>query len=113
MTDLLPCPFCGSNEIARQSAMGEYWILCETCHATSVMSHYEQGADEAWNRRPAPPAKSEVSEAELRAFAKQVADNDRDQYHMSEGYAACIIAGPLRDFLEKRSSPGAQSGGSV
>jgi ribosomal protein L37AE/L43A len=78
MSELLPCPFCGSHEVTRQSAMGEYWVLCETCRAGSAMSHYEQGADILWNTRPASATAVEVTEGmvqqSIMAYYAAIAD---------------------------------------
>ncbi|WII07005.1 Lar family restriction alleviation protein [Methanomassiliicoccales archaeon LGM-RCC1] len=50
MTELKPCPFCGSNNVQNREDDGRY-ILCNTCHI-EVRDH--QGTDrqfEMWNRR--------------------------------------------------------------
>lgn len=46
---LKPCPFCG-GEAKIGIGMGEYWVMCTNCEASSGMSTVN-GAIELWNRR--------------------------------------------------------------
>lgn len=48
---LKPCPFCGSNKIDRQECLGDYWVACLTCLASSHTECSEEIADERWNAR--------------------------------------------------------------
>ena len=56
MTELKPCPFCGSAEvhIINEGTQSEYSIVCDNCHVWvdhlfDAMS--EREAIELWNRR--------------------------------------------------------------
>lgn len=51
--ELLPCPFCG-GEAHIITAVGESWVLCEKCRATTEMHASKQLAIAAWNRRAKP-----------------------------------------------------------
>ena len=49
-TELLPCPFCG-GEARIVTAVGESWVLCNKCKATTEAHTSRQFAIDAWNRR--------------------------------------------------------------
>lgn len=49
-TELKPCPFCG-GEAHIVTAVGESWVLCDKCRATTEMHASKQLAVAAWNRR--------------------------------------------------------------
>lgn len=55
MTELKPCPFCGSPAHVEESMSGGiFWIECEECHARSQICFGKNPCDaiiEAWNRR--------------------------------------------------------------
>jgi hypothetical protein len=66
MTDLLPCPFCGSTNLRFTFAGSQGYICCDNCGTQGPCD--EQAADPicdydaaytAWNRRPAPVSVSE------------------------------------------------------
>jgi hypothetical protein len=45
--ELLPCPFCGSQNVRRIEAMGETWATCQECKGTCDLP--------MWNRRASAP----------------------------------------------------------
>lgn len=49
---LSPCPFCGCVEPKITNAMGEWWVCCPNCKASSDMSANYDAAVDAWCRRP-------------------------------------------------------------
>lgn len=54
---LLPCPFCGSNniDIKYTSALDQMWFQCEKCHTEGPLANRVKDARKFWNTRPAPP----------------------------------------------------------
>lgn len=46
-----PCPFCGSDRITRMRCMGESWVKCEACGASSSPVSRHEAALPMWNRR--------------------------------------------------------------
>ena len=50
---LAPCPFCGGAPGVRQ-AMGETWVVCGSCSASTQSKGRETVAFDLWNRRAAP-----------------------------------------------------------
>ena len=59
---LLPCPFCGGAPTVRQ-AMGETWVVCGSCSATTNSKSRETVAFDLWNRRAAPAQPAAVEGA--------------------------------------------------
>ena len=51
--ELLPCPFCGSEDV-HQCETGVYWIRCDGCDAEGPTADSEEGMVRAWNTRPNP-----------------------------------------------------------
>lgn len=54
---LLPCPFCGSNniDIKYTSALDQMWFQCEKCHTEGPLANRVKDARKLWNARPVPP----------------------------------------------------------
>jgi Lar family restriction alleviation protein len=50
---LKACPFCGSAEhpIRKGNGVGDYWLECEECGASTRLSEDGAGIEAAWNRR--------------------------------------------------------------
>ena len=44
------CPFCG-GKAHLQYAVGEYWVTCDECKASTTMFTNMKMAVEAWNKR--------------------------------------------------------------
>lgn len=54
MSDLKPCPFCGSNIVELNSFLPWalfYWIECGRCGASGGRCQTVDKAVDAWNRR--------------------------------------------------------------
>lgn len=66
MSDLLPCPFCGSTDIAVTSCgPNNYYARCCICTATTDDGSRE-AAIAAWNRRAPDPMAPRIAELERR-----------------------------------------------
>ena len=52
MSELKPCPFCGSKDISLDpdSRFG-FWAQCGDCSAAGPFQHLKHEAIEAWNER--------------------------------------------------------------
>ena len=52
MSELKPCPFCGSNAVMRDwAAVGEYWVACTGCEMRTAEHYDPKIAALVWNRR--------------------------------------------------------------
>jgi Lar family restriction alleviation protein len=52
--ELMPCPFCRSDNVALDTVMGEprqCWVACFACKADGPVTGDAQSAIAAWNRR--------------------------------------------------------------
>lgn len=49
--NLLPCPFCGSEELRISGVMGSYYVKCQECGCEQNMADGFDKAIAAWNRR--------------------------------------------------------------
>lgn len=57
---LLPCPFCGSDDVGLDGDMHNTWVTCADCFAQGpnvkvFTPHDETVAKEFWNTRKDPP----------------------------------------------------------
>lgn len=52
MPDLLPCPFCGKQDIEIRDNDGIVWEHCLSCDATGPTGHYRDDDCLTWNDRP-------------------------------------------------------------
>lgn len=68
LTELLPCPFCGSGKVETTGSMSRTEVWCDSCNATGpsifhggptddrrTLNRCEAEAIAAWNRRAALP----------------------------------------------------------
>ncbi|MFO1080817.1 MAG: Lar family restriction alleviation protein [Reyranellaceae bacterium] len=55
MSDLLPCPLCGSKAVIGQAEDDRFQVLClnKNCYLLGPSREEERNAIAAWNRRPA------------------------------------------------------------
>lgn len=56
MSDLLPCPFCGSGHVLGDGEADDNWFECMTCHARGPRTTTADtigASQDAWNRRAA------------------------------------------------------------
>lgn len=58
MTDLKPCPFCGSNEIMDMRYSGDARVQCSGCNASTDTYGDHAESHKAWNRRADHSARS-------------------------------------------------------
>jgi|WetSurMetagenome_2_1015567.scaffolds.fasta_scaffold488960_1 Lar family restriction alleviation protein len=64
MSELKPCPFCGSSEITVVKAFGDRYCYCDKCYASTASAECREVALSFWNARP--------EEERLRAAVKHV-----------------------------------------
>lgn len=70
MSELLPCPFCGSSNVAMTLSTA-YWVCCLECEADGPPHEdAEAEAVAAWNRRAAATARTEARREALEEAAK-------------------------------------------
>ena len=51
MTELRPCPFCGSDRLLHTGG-ARVWVSCIACYGEGPVLRDKSAASEAWNRRP-------------------------------------------------------------
>jgi len=68
-TYLLPCPFCGCTKspVLQGNGIGDNWLECTDCGASTRMREDGAGSTKDWNRRPTPLADA-AAIAEREAF---------------------------------------------
>ncbi|PRE60559.1 hypothetical protein C6P96_04810 [Burkholderia multivorans] len=51
---LLPCPFCGCTKVPNRqgNGIGDYWLECFECGASTRLREDGAGMEKDWNRRP-------------------------------------------------------------
>ncbi len=51
MTELKPCPFCGSKEVEMQGNSHHSWVVCDNCSTEGPVAPSQDEAVERWNER--------------------------------------------------------------
>ena len=52
---ILPCPACGSDDVAKAHSSLEFWEFCVKCLITGPVGFSESAAIASWNRLPRTP----------------------------------------------------------
>lgn len=101
--ELLPCPFCGGTNTDPEGWMGEHWVSCGTCDASTRMTSTLKTACKAWNRRT--PITPSADTGELR---ERVAREIRDWPFPINQHEGCLeLADAILDLIqsERAGSP--------
>ncbi|MBU9643740.1 Lar family restriction alleviation protein [Burkholderia gladioli] len=75
LTHLLPCPFCGCTKAPKRqgNGIGDYWLECFECGASTRLREDGAGNEKDWNRRASSaPAISESDDALLTAARRAI-----------------------------------------
>jgi hypothetical protein len=101
-TELVPCPFCGSRDIAYFYPVA---FECQSCQARGP--HNPVADDATWNKRSYAHVAAEVV-AELRDKTREVgrrlvADYPASEYHTGEAYAYDAAAHLVAEKLGVKS----------
>lgn len=66
MSDLLPCPFCGSTDVAVIcGGPGNHYARCGGCKAATDDGSHERAVS-AWNRRAPDQVATRIADLEIR-----------------------------------------------
>jgi len=100
MSDLKPCPFCGSSDVGRvqRDPVPLRWlgVACNSCGAQSRLSAHQDRADAAWNRRALVPAKRYSETTPPSSFEK----NELAQHFFFLDTLRCDLPPSQRDLSE-------------
>ncbi|MBU9174022.1 Lar family restriction alleviation protein [Burkholderia gladioli] len=95
LTQLLPCPFCGCTKVPKRqgNGIGDYWLECFDCGASTRLREDGAGMEKDWNRRASPaPA---IPMPPLNDAMRAVLTNENCIYGTpDELYAALVMAAP-------------------
>ena len=93
MTDLLPCPFCGSDDVRRESGIfpDQHYVSCVNCGASV------DGKAPAWNTRTMKAQIDAAVKAERERCAVLIAKFDIPEDAAAAGTSFCRDA-PSRVF---------------
>ncbi|WP_186145956.1 Lar family restriction alleviation protein [Burkholderia gladioli] len=95
LTHLLPCPFCGCTKVPKRqgNGIGDYWLECFDCGASTRLREDGAGMEKDWNRRASPaPA---IPMPALNDAMRAVLTNENCVYGTPEElYAALVKAAP-------------------
>ena len=110
MSDLLPCPFCGSGHVSGDGEGDDNWFECMACHArgprTTFIDATDTDADrDAWNRRaPADPALLALDAVDLSRYRSVLPMAPHDQARGdAERALARFGAYVVRDWFRRTS----------
>ena len=131
MSEVKPCPFCGSSDIAHTALQrdGVRVCICRTCraHGPAVLNDTIKGANsketdrlradaayEKWNTRTPPPGyvmvPEEYRDAFLQCFAREFIDSgngdwlslsSKEQWHILGRIAAAFDIAKQTDVIEE------------
>jgi len=79
---LLPCPFCGSDDVQEGMACHEWWVVCDTCGVSTKLADSQEQARARWNRR------SPTAAANLARATPSLAPEGQDDMDPTEWDAA-------------------------
>ncbi|WP_369055427.1 Lar family restriction alleviation protein, partial [Burkholderia gladioli] len=95
LTHLLPCPFCGCTKVPKRqgNGIGDYWLKCFDCGASTRLREDGAGMEKDWNRRASSaPA---ITMPPLNDAMRAVLTNENCVYGTpDELYAALVKAAP-------------------
>ncbi|WP_186065073.1 Lar family restriction alleviation protein [Burkholderia gladioli] len=95
LTHLLPCPFCGCTKVPKRqgNGIGDYWLECFDCGASTRLREDGAGMEKDWNRRASSaPA---ITMPPLNDAMRAVLTNENCIYGTPEElYAALVEAAP-------------------
>lgn len=96
MSELEPCPFCGSNTIDVAEIAGSFFAVCVTCGAEGKQMATISGAVGAWNRRAGDvPECKAVNVGEVPVFPNAKADKEQAKKVLEE---AAEVFGAWQDM---------------
>ncbi|WP_186019896.1 Lar family restriction alleviation protein [Burkholderia gladioli] len=108
LSELLPCPFCGSDEVTVGSFGSSYidpqhYVQCEQCDGATVRHASDGEAIAAWNRRASP---APAIPAHTRAWIEKLIDcfDVDDVKYIGPDDASCYV-NALREMLDAQSAP--------
>jgi hypothetical protein len=82
MTELLPCPFCGSTNIEALARFN--FVACQGCGAS--LEDVEPSARELWNTRTTPPAVTTSEQVKEALEPCKIEHTKFEEWAASEGY---------------------------
>lgn len=78
MSELKPCPFCGSERVNVAEIAGNFFAVCGNCGAKGKQVATISGAVDAWNRRAGDvPERKAVNVGEVAVFPNAKADKEQ------------------------------------
>ena len=104
MSNLKPCPFCGSKATLRGGNGGASWIICDndTCRATQGIGVTDFDAIKLWNTRPAEDAlKAEVERLKDALLNIKNRLFERTYLHFGEAAVADWVVRKVNETLGK------------